>query len=119
MFIEMEKMNGGTLESFINKYKQDNNTEALPEELASSILRDILSGLCQIHAKDFIHRDLKPENILMNISAEENSDGEEEEKITAKIADFGLSAEFRINITGPGSKNTSEITGTVLYMAPE
>lgn len=34
--------------------------------MASSITRDILEGLNQIHKKNFIHRDLKPENILIN-----------------------------------------------------
>lgn len=38
----------------------------MDEEVASSITRDILEGLNQIHKKNFIHRDLKPENILIN-----------------------------------------------------
>jgi len=31
-------------------------------------MKDILSGLCLIHDKDYIHRDLKPENILIQIN---------------------------------------------------
>jgi len=34
-------------------------------------MKDILSGLCKIHERNFIHRDLKPENILLNVINEE------------------------------------------------
>jgi serine/threonine protein kinase len=38
--------------------------------------------------------------------------------VTAKIADFGLSAEVNANIANNSSK-INEIMGTMLYMAPE
>lgn len=47
-----------------------------------------------IHDKNYIHRDLKPENILLNIAKE--ADGSN--VISAKIADFGLSAEIKYGI---------------------
>lgn len=53
-------------------------------------MKDILSGLCLIHEKNYIHRDLKPENILLN-----QIEGRTGPKYVAKIADFGLSAEIR------------------------
>ena len=131
----MEKINGGTLESFIKAYKNgtkkspldiqnlsirkqvvsaDNSPSlryiVVPEEIASSITKDICLGLSQIHKKNYIHRDLKPENILIN----ELQDG----TFIAKIADFGLTAEVHANVFTGQDKITS-VAGTILYMAPE
>lgn len=69
-------------------------------------MRDILSGLCLIHEKNFIHRDLKPENILLNIRNEGGDSSKNKDKspasrktrYTAKIADFGLSAEMKCGV---------------------
>ena len=92
----------------------------MPEEVASSITKDIISGLHQIHKKNFIHRDLKPENIL--IEEKVNDDGtipkDPSERYTAKIADFGLSAEVHANVFH-GHDNINEVMGTILFMAPE
>lgn len=38
--------------------------------------------------------------------------------VTAKIADFGLSTEVNANIANNSSK-INEVMGTMLYMAPE
>ena len=97
-FIEMEKMNGGTLQDVIEKAREmsispksnssgggneDNFSqkaerqrmqgyrEAVDEETTSSLMKDILSGLCKIHERNYIHRDLKPENILLNVINED------------------------------------------------
>lgn len=78
-------------------------------------MRNILNGLCLMHEKNFIHRDLKPDNILLNIEIDPLT----HKKIyTAKIADFGLSAEYRFNVFS-GSDNMDAKMGTILYMAPE
>lgn len=117
----MEKVNGGTLESFIknkrkeNKINKYNKKKVLEEEIAASIAKDICNGLFLIHKKNFIHRDLKPENILID---EEENDTEGESIYTAKIADFGLSAEVHSNVFH-GQDNINEVMGTILFMAPE
>ncbi len=92
----MEKMNGGTLQDIIDKaremslspksnssgdesfsQKTENNKanttykEVIGEDTTSSLMKDILSGLCKIHERNFIHRDLKPENILLNVINED------------------------------------------------
>jgi serine/threonine protein kinase len=63
---------------------------------------------------------LKPENIL--ISENLNQDGtfsdDPQERYTAKIADFGLSAEVQSNVFH-GQDNMTEVMGTILFMAPE
>lgn len=142
----MEKINGGTLESFIKKRKNgaqktlvkpSNNLadmansadssptiryrdKVIPEQVAASITKDICNGLSHIHIKNFIHRDMKPENIL--IDEKYNEDGTQpdnpQERYSAKIADFGLSAEVHSNVFH-GQDNINEIMGTILFMAPE
>ena len=77
-------------------------------------MKDILSGLNVMHEKNFVHRDLKPENILINT---ENTSLGGKQSLVAKIADFGLSAEYKINLFS--SENMDEKMGTILYMAPE
>lgn len=92
----------------------------LDEEVASSIARGIIEGLFQLHNKNFIHRDLKPENILINetVLADGAYPESPAERYTAKIADFGLSAEVHANIFN-SSQNMFEVMGTILFMAPE
>ena len=72
------------------------------------------------HSLNIIYRDLKPENILINEAF--NDDGTQptdpSERYTAKIADFGLSAEVHANVFN-GHDNINEVMGTILYMAPE
>jgi glycogen synthase kinase 3 beta len=47
-------------------------------------MKQIFTGLMNIHKKGIMHRDLKPENILVNLGV-------------AKICDFGSSKFFREN----------------------
>ena len=134
IFIEMEKITGGTLEAFITtrfsqkkkairKLSSDEDKitcdisplirlkePVIEEEMASKIMKDICKGLSQIHKQNYIHRDLKPENILIA----EQGDGE----FVAKIADFGLTAEVPSNVSN-GKDKINSVTGTILYMAPE
>lgn len=146
VFIEMEVLNGGTLEDYIDKQRKtvrsvgkvlsiekvDEDSEpddqveirsssqsmspeptgqlVIQEEQAAKITKDICMGLTQIHKMNYIHRDLKPENILLHFG--------EADEITAKIADFGLTTEVNSNVF-TGQDKINQITGTILYMAPE
>jgi serine/threonine protein kinase len=142
----MEKMNGGTLQDIIDKAREmtmspksnssgddsfsqkadrnkANNTykEVIDEDTTSSLMKDILSGLCKIHERNFIHRDLKPENILLNVINEDEraTMGDQfKPRYIAKIADFGLSAEIKYGIFS-GKNHIDDRMGTLLYMAPE
>jgi serine/threonine protein kinase len=69
------------------------------------LLAEVLDGLAYLHSKGIIHRDLKPQNILLK---------KENDQITAKIADFGISKA----LDGDGNKS-SVVLGTLEYMAPE
>jgi len=96
----MEVIKGGSLKQVINKRGYFN------EEEASLIIRSLLSAVEHVHSKNYVHRDLKPENILIN---------DENDLSSIKLADFGLSASFRINTT----YSLTEKMGTLLFMAPE
>ena len=41
-------------------------TGGLPENLAKSYLRQLLSGIAYCHAHRVLHRDLKPQNLLID-----------------------------------------------------
>ena len=72
------------------------------------ISKEILLGLKDLHSCGKVHRDLKPENVLIK------TDG------TAVLTDFGICGDRkkRITVTDLFGRPT-EITGTVIYMAPE
>lgn len=111
-FIEMEKMNGGTLQNVID-LNITKTGALLDEESVASIMRDILSGLLVMHERDYVHRDLKPDNVLINVDM---VNGKPTYK--AKLADFGLSAEYKVSIYS-NSESMDQKMGTILYMAPE
>jgi serine/threonine protein kinase len=62
---------------------------------------------------------LKPENILIDHSyIPDGVEPNPSDLYTAKIADFGLSAEIHANVFH-GHDNINEVMGTILFMAPE
>jgi serine/threonine protein kinase len=55
-------------------------------------MTDIFEGVRYMHSKNLIHRDLKPENVLLRKEIDKRTG---KEILRAKIADFGLSVEFK------------------------
>ena len=98
-FIVMEFCPNGDLFHLISKRR---NVDLV------KIGREVLCGLNDLHRYGKVHRDLKPENVLIK------ADG------TAVLTDFGISGDRkkRITVTDLFGRPT-EITGTVIYMAPE
>ena len=82
IFIEMELIRGGSLMNLMSK------KILFSDEESSIVIRCLLSAVEHVHSKNYVHRDLKPENILID-------DIENLESI--KLADFGLSAAFKVN----------------------
>merc|ERR1712063_102391 len=75
------------------------------EEDARKVVRQILTGLEALHAKNVVHRDLKPENLLLSDKSDEAD---------VLITDFGLSAILPVDGSG-----VADAVGTPSYIAPE
>jgi serine/threonine-protein kinase len=112
LYIVMEYVDGKSLEQVLD--------DDPPMAWSLLVLRQIASGLEEVHARGIVHRDLKPANVLV----EEALEGP-----TAKIADFGVSmllAEAS-RTSAPDGQATGDarmtragrVMGTPIYMAPE
>ncbi len=78
----------------------------LPEEEAKSIIKQMATGLSDLHERRILHRDIKLENILVGTS--------DSKETTVKLADFGSA----VRLSGDVDSETFRI-GTPCYMAPE
>mmetsp|Transcript_68519 Transcript_68519/g.190538 ORF Transcript_68519/g.190538 Transcript_68519/m.190538 type:complete len:282 (-) Transcript_68519:4-849(-) len=72
-----------------------------PEDLARTLMAQILAAVRYLHERDILHRDLKPENIML---ATKESDTD------IKLADFGLAK---------AQAQCKTFCGTPQYYAPE
>ena len=75
------------------------------ESTARPVMRNFISALEYLHARNIVHRDLKPENLLL-ASKQNNWD--------LKIADFGLAT-----VLEDSSKKLYLRCGSPGYVAPE
>lgn len=73
------------------------------EKDAACMIKDLCEALFYMHAKNIVHRDLKPENLLVM--------RKKDDKISIKLADFGLAMEV--------FKPIFTVCGTPTYVAPE
>jgi hypothetical protein len=76
---------------------------------AANIIRQVGHALNNAHEHGIFHRDLKPENIMLQ------SLGDDEEYV--KLIDFGIATVRDSKLTA--NHATTEVAGTVAYMAPE
>ncbi|MBN1634095.1 MAG: serine/threonine protein kinase [Ignavibacteria bacterium] len=98
LFLIMEYADGHTLSEIIER------NEALQENYAVNIFKDILSGFVYAHSKGIVHRDIKPSNIIIE------SNG------NPKILDFGIA---KILASDAKITKTGMKLGSVSYMSPE
>lgn len=97
-YIVMEYVDGGSLDSLLNREGRQ------PIPLVINILLQVADALGYAHEQNIIHRDLKPSNILMT------------QDLAPRLADFGVAhfAAFGERITA-----TYSIVGTPAYLCPE
>jgi serine/threonine protein kinase len=105
IFIVMEYLNSGDLETFLQKKKFK-----LSENIIKSIAYQIADGLRYLHSFGIIHRDIKPQNIMI---ASKNTFFDSSSKIEIKITDFGLSKFLGFR------EKAFDGVGTLAYIAPE
>ena len=95
IFIIMEYISGGTLQSFVKKRRK------LNEKTAKIFYKQIIESIKYIHSKNIVHRDIKLENILIDLNN------------NIKICDFGVGIMINQNTI------LHDQCGTPVYMAPE
>jgi calcium-dependent protein kinase len=98
LFIIEEYCEGGDLFSFLMRRRM------LPENLTTSIIKQLLTTLCYLHGKGITHRDIKPENILIH---------KKEPELIIKLTDFGTATFFC------KTKPLTDVLGSPYYIAPE
>ncbi|XP_008806975.1 mitogen-activated protein kinase kinase kinase 18-like [Phoenix dactylifera] len=99
----MEYMAGGSLLDIVEKFGG-----ALEESVIRSYTRQILKGIAYLHRNDIVHCDIKCKNLLLGSSG------------NIKLADFGCARRLRgSSEVDACSKNSSQVGGTPLWMAPE
>jgi len=99
LYLVTQLVAGGDLHKLIQR------EGALPPALATSVLTQVVEGLCDAHAVSVVHRDIKPANVLLR---------ERGRDLEAFLCDFGIA-------TTPGAElsRTGTIAGSLPYMAPE
>ena len=106
IYLIMEYCNGGTLLNALNDYKTKNG-KPFTEEITKYFMRQILSGVENLHTHEIIHNDLKLDNILLKY----NSDNHNLLSSEIKIIDFNISTRTRkyINNKMPEEKSSIPI----------
>jgi serine/threonine protein kinase/tetratricopeptide (TPR) repeat protein len=101
-FAVMPYLEGGTLQTLLDEYKD--RGETLPYRETARILMQVADALHTAHTTGrLIHRDLKPSNILLDSER------------TPRVADLGLAIHKSQLATGASIL----AAGTLAYMAPE
>jgi serine/threonine-protein kinase len=97
-YIVMEYINGGTLDSLLNREGRQSLETLLP------IMLGVADALGYAHHLGIIHRDVKPSNILLT------------QDLSPRLADFGVAhfSDIGERLTAPYA-----IIGTPAYLAPE
>jgi eukaryotic-like serine/threonine-protein kinase len=104
-YIAMELLDGQTLGEKIQG-------QPLPSESILRIGMEVCDALQCAHEKGIVHRDLKPSNIFVTSRGD------------AKLLDFGVSKQLKIESTGASTVATTltmqgQVVGTAPYMSPE
>ncbi len=110
-FYTMELLRGLSLQDYLLK------RGPLPEALALSLFKPVLSALACAHEAGVIHRDIKPHNIMLLGEAEAFADPLLA-SVRVKVVDFGL-AKLRGGNSQQSLTATGAVFGSPYYMSPE
>lgn len=90
-------------QGFLAKYKTDRIGATI------DIMQDILIGVAQLHANEYVHRDIDPSNAMLTTMG------------NVKVIDFGISKCMKVGADGLMHKLTSygTIMGKMDYASPE
>ncbi len=92
IFLDMEYVEGGNLESNLQKARKSGKT-------IRQIALQIAQGLKEAHDQGIVHQDVKPSNMLLDNAG------------NVKISDFGIAGQIGLKM--------NSTAGTPAYMAPE
>nr|XP_060641383.1 citron Rho-interacting kinase isoform X8 [Anolis sagrei ordinatus] len=98
LYLVMDYEPGGNLQSFLNRYE-----DQLDENAIQFYLAEIVLAIHSVHQMGYVHRDIKPENILIDRTGH------------IKLVDFGSA----VKMTVEKMVNAKLPVGTPDYMAPE
>jgi len=101
--IVMEFVQGQSLDYWLEKHHTTGKRVTFDK--AQNIIKQLVTGMSEVHIHRIVHRDLKPGNLIFD-------------EITDKlvIVDFGLSKQHN---TDPTITGKNDQLGTPLYMSPE
>ena len=111
IYVITEYCNGGDLQSFLDKYVEENN-KGLPEEIVQYLMKQIIEAFKYLHNKRILHRNIKLENILINYEDENDKLNNNIMKAKIKIIDFEFSKYLE------KGKLTYTTLGSPSYMSP-
>lgn len=104
-YYAMEYLDGITIEVLVRQYGW------LPVSRTLSVMRQVAASLREAHQSGLIHRDIKPLNIMLcRVGGEYD---------VAKVLDFGLVKNLSADPGTTVVTNTTEISGTPMYIPPE
>lgn len=115
-FLLMERINGKTLHSYINKKLTAEKGTFIVSRIKLHIANQVVSAISELHRMKLIHRDIKPANIFVSKNVTEDT------YPVVKLGDFGIVkwGDFHSSLsTGVLTTTNQKDLGTLKYMSPE